>query len=229
MNEPAHEIAEVEAPAFLNDPKVLAYLEGTDADMSRLVLEEDDKLWAYSKRNPHSLCRCSLEDLVVLAFPAYLPATATPASKAAPAVKTPAPRSKAPAKPKKPQALSVVIPTTGTAKGLLAARQGDGRPYLLINGSAQPCPLPVIEGDTVQVCLAERKRLVGRVCLGKPAFDLLVNSPDRLDTWLFNLINGQVTTRARSGTGDVAARPLQKVLAELGSNAPILISPIIPA
>ena len=56
-----YDAQEIKAPAFLNDPKVLAYLEGTDADIDRLVLEEDGKLWAYSKRTPGDMCRSSME------------------------------------------------------------------------------------------------------------------------------------------------------------------------
>ena len=70
-----YDTQEIEAPDFLNDPKVLAYLEGTDADINRLVLEDDGKLWAYSKRAPGDLCLSNLEAKVAAAFPSYFPAT----------------------------------------------------------------------------------------------------------------------------------------------------------
>ena len=66
---------EIEASSFLNDPKVLAYLEDADADIKRLVLEEDRKLWAYFRRTPGDLCRSNLEAMVAVAFPCYFPAT----------------------------------------------------------------------------------------------------------------------------------------------------------
>ena len=85
-----YDTQEIEAPAFLNDPKVMAYLEGTDTDINRLVLENDGKLWAHSKRTPGALCRSNLEAIVAVGFPSYFPATVqAEATAASPAIAVP--------------------------------------------------------------------------------------------------------------------------------------------
>ena len=65
----------IEAPAYLDDPKVLTYLKKVDADIDHMFLDEESgKLWPYRISNPKQEHRQCLEDLVALAFPAYFQA-----------------------------------------------------------------------------------------------------------------------------------------------------------
>lgn len=160
------ETQEIEVPGFLTDPKVLAYLEGTDADIDRLVLEEDNKLWAYSKRTPGDLCRSSLEDMVAVAFPSYFMADVVPVAVAVSAPVSedkpcnlhdmPPKAPRATRKPRKavaPYLSAMPLPVTGAARGLLASRSGgSGRPLsVLVNGVPRMVPKPIIEGALIKV------------------------------------------------------------------------------
>lgn len=222
MTEHQCETEEIEVPAFLADPKVLAYLDGTDADLSRLVLEEDGMLWAYSKRDPGALCRCPLLDLVAVAFPAYATAPEPVAARSTLWAAEPPPT----AKPKtraKPTPLA--IPKTGAARGLLASLKhgGDRRPWIVINGERQRCPKPAVDGVSVKVALVTEGTLTGFVVLDRGAFNLLGRSPDRLDTLMFNMLGGEVTTRVRREPGAPYAAPLAALLADLGSEARVTV------
>ena len=148
-----HDTQEIEAPGFLNDPKVLTYLEGIDADINRLVLEEDGKLWAYLKHAPRDLCRDNLEAMVAVAFPSYFPATVQPdatavssaiAMSAVASDVVPSPTTipalpktpKATRKPRKAVAPPIQVPVTGAPLGLLASRVCGTRrvPTVLVDG-----------------------------------------------------------------------------------------------
>lgn len=225
MTTPAYETEEMEAPAFLADPKVLAYLEGTDADMSRLVLEEDGLLWAYSRRSPAALCRCPLLEMVALAFPRYAPASQAPQAVA----EMPKPPPATPSVPKRPRAPRKAggkpcalgpIPTTGVARGLLGALSSNktgGPPRITINGERRVCPPPAEHGETMRVVVATDRVCVGFANLSRSAYDLLTGSTLRPDTLMFNLMDGLVTTRVRGGPGEPRVQGVDLLLAELGS------------
>lgn len=235
MTTPAYETEEMEAPAFLADPKVLAYLEGTDADMSRLVLEEDGLLWAYSRRSPAAVCRCPLLEMVALAFPKYAPVSQAPQATQAPqaAAEMPKPPPATPAVPKRPRAPRKAggkpcglgpVPTTGVARGLLGALSSNktgGPPRITINGERRVCPPPVQHGETMRVVVAADRVCVGFANLSRSAYDLLNGSTLRPDTLMFNLVDGLVTTRVRGGPGDPRVLAVDLLLAALGSDAHI--------
>ena len=144
-----YDTQEIEAPAFLNDPKVMAYLEGTDADINRLVLEDNGKLWAYSKRTPGALCRSNLEAMVAVAFPSYFPATVqAEAPAASPAIAVPvvaadvAPSPMtAPAPPKAPKATRKPrkAPAPRMRNPVTGAPWGYWRPVCATQGAYPPC------------------------------------------------------------------------------------------
>ena len=216
---------EIEAPAFLDDPKVLAFLEGTDADLSRLVLEDDGKLWAYSKRAPDGLCKAPLVDMVALAFPKYTePTTAVLAPLAAPA---PLPASvgvpKTPKAKRGPVDSVGPIPKTGEARGFLAdfkaGKTGSAPPRVFIRGTLDRCPPPILDGTTARIAVAQSRNLIGYALLDQRAFEMLRQSSHRPDSYLFNLDNGVATTRVRRSASDPYVQPVDALLAELGSAA----------
>lgn len=222
------ETEEIEAPAYLDDPKVLAYLKGTDADMDRLVLD-DGKLWAYSKRSPEALCRVPLLDMVALAFPKY---AQTPQTAAEPSV-APEVTTALPASLQRPKAHQragglpcavVTAPVTGTPRGLLAAFKSGktgGRPMIKVDGKRVPCPSPSAQDGLVRVAVAAHQMLLGYALLPRAAYNLLVKSSLRPDTLMFNLTDGVVTTRVRKDAEDPFAQPVDALLRALGSDSRI--------
>lgn len=224
MTEHTYETEEMEAPAFLADPKVLTYLAGTDADLSRLVLEEDGMLWAYSKRNPSALFRCSLLDLVAVAFPAYATAPAPqPVAPAPPCyVEPPAPKPKAKAKQAE---TPVAIPKTGEAKGLLASSKGGGdrRPWIIVNGERMRCPKPTVDGSSIKVAVVTEGTLTGFAVLDRAAYNRMNTNPNRPDTLMFNMLGGEVTTRMRPGLTAPYPTPLGPLLVSLGSEVLVIL------
>jgi hypothetical protein len=243
-----NETQEIEAPGFMNDPKVLAYLEGTDADISRLVLKDNDKLWAYSKRAPADLCRSSLEDLVAVAFPAYFPAITQPEAFAvASAITVPAVASDVapspmttPAPPKAPRAIkkprkalapylaAMPLPVTGAARGLLARRfAGSGRPpSVLINGVPRMVPKPMIEGAQIKVALRDPLgSLVGYAVLSRTDYCTLIDTPSiKADTMLWTLnAGGEVTTRVRGAAVPFQVRTVNDLLLGIRSASKVAI------
>lgn len=216
-------IIEIEAPAFLDDPKVLAFLEGTDANISRLVLE-DGKLWAYSKRAPDSLCKASLIDMVALAFPKYAepaPAVLVPSLAAAEPCAPAAPLKAR--KAKRGPLDSFGIPKTGEARGLLAdfkaGKTGSAPPRVFIRGTLDRCPPPILDGTTARIAVAQSRNLIGYALLDQRAFEMLRQSSYRPDSYLFNLVDGVATTRVRRSVSDPYVQSVDALLAELGSAA----------
>ncbi|PZQ74910.1 MAG: hypothetical protein DI563_11025 [Variovorax paradoxus] len=215
---------EIEAPAFLDDPKVLAYLAGTDADLDRFALEDDGKLWAYSKRAPENLCRAPLVDIVALAFPKYAePTTGTPAASVAPLPPRPSyvtPNTPRPARKAPPHR---AVPKTGEARGLLAdfkaGKTGMPPPRIFIDGTLQRCPAPALKGSMARIAVAEARKFRGYAVLDRQAFETLRQSSHRPDSYLFNLVDGVATTRVRRSFSDPYTQPVDALLAELGSAA----------
>ena len=243
-----YDAQEIKAPAFLADPKVLAYLEGTDADIDRLVLEEDNKLWAYSKRTPDDLCRSSLEDMVAVAFPSYFMAAVVPVAVAVP-VAAPAVRPPAPAKPKTPKVATLDlktlramkpmktpasrlapmrIPVTGAARGLLASGlTGNGHPpSVMVNGVRHMVPKPLIEGDHIKVALRDTKGvLVGCAVLSTADYTMLTDTPAiKADTMLWTLNpDGEVTTRVRGNPQVIEVRAVNDLLIGIRSESRVAV------
>lgn len=220
---------EIDAPAFLDDPKVLAYLAGTDADLDRLVLEDDGKLWAYSKRAPESLCRAPLVDIVALAFPKYAEPASVPqeapvsfAESASP-VAAPSAPPKAPKPPRSRTGSETSIAKTGEARGLLAdfkaGKTGMPPPRIFIDGTLKRCPAPAVDGSMARVAVAEDRKFKGYAVLDRLAFETLRKSPHRPDSYLFNLVDGVATTRVRRSFSDPYVQPVDALLSELGSPA----------
>lgn len=223
------ETEEIEAPAYLDDPKVLAYLSGTDADLDRLVLEDDGMLWAYSKRSPEDLCRFPLLSMVTLAFPKYAPSPQTPpaypeatvAPMAQPAVPE---RPKASQRPRSGPCASAV-PVTGAARGMLAAfkngRTG-GRPMVKMDGQRVPCPAPEAVGENMHIVVVADLVFQGYALVPRSAYKLMADSTLRPDTLMFKLVDGLVTTQVRKSADDTYAQPVVSLLAELGSDTRIV-------
>lgn len=207
---------EIEAPAYLDDPKVLKYLSGTDANLDRLVLE-DGKLWAYSKRSPENLCALPLFDLVVVAFPSYAPAV--PKSPEVPAV-TPAPpvESRSPQTPskvlKRPTDPLPSIPKTGAPTGLLVAGAST-LPRVWIDGIKRLPPMPKVDGETIRVALQDSTRtLAGYAVLGVADYKKMIQLPGvRVDSILWNLdADGEVAARVCGGPGGPEVRRVSQML-----------------
>lgn len=224
------ETEEIDAPAYLDDPKVLAYLSGTDADLDRLVLEEDGMLWAYSKRSPEDLCRFPLLSMVTVAFPKYAQAPQTPpaapvAAVAPLALPTSPKRSTAYQRPRSGPC-AAAVPVTGAPRGMLAAfksgRTG-GRPMVRINGQRVPCPAPEPVGDIVRIIVVADLVFQGYAVVPRSAYKLMVKSALRPDTLMFNLTDDVVTTRVRKSPDDTYVQPVDSLLAELGSDARITL------
>ena len=241
-----YDAQEIKAPAFLNDPKVLAYLKGTDADIDRLVLEEDGKLWAYSKRTSGDLCRSSLEDMVAVAFPSYFMAAVVPVTVT---VAAPAVRPSAPTKPKTPKVATLDlktlramkpmktpasrlapmrIPVTGAARGLLASGvTGNGcTPSVMVNGVRHMAPKPLIEGDHIKVALRDTKGvLVGCAVLSTADYTTLTDTPAiKADTMLWTLNpDGGVTTRVRGNLQAIEVRAVNDLLIGIRSESRVAV------
>ena len=214
---------EIEAPAYLDDPKVLTYLDGTDADLGRLVLEDDGKLWAYSKRDPGALCALCLLDMVTLAFPRYAPPAASPEALQA---SEPIPATPTPAKRPRRAALPFPIPKTGTSKSLLLTG-GSTLPRIWINGVKRVPPMPDTSGPLTKVALQDSKGvLAGYAVLPTIDYCKLTNTPEiRADTLLWSMTEGgEVTTRVRGSPGDPYVQPVDALLAELGIEARVSLS-----
>lgn len=216
---------EIAAPAYLDDPKVMAYLAGTDANTDRLVLEEDGQLWAYSRRSPEDLCRSPLLSMVTLAFPRYaaastceLVAVATPIAvpMAPPSIsKAPRTRRKAPC----PLGYLTAMPVTGAPRGLLGdfvAGKVDRRPRITVGGAQVPCPQPRYADDSVYVVVVADHTLQGYAKLQRSDFALLDTSTLRPDTMMFKLIDGEVTTRIRKSPSDFYVQAVDALIVELG-------------
>lgn len=241
MTNSTNVIEEIEAPEYLNDPEVLAYLEGTDADMGRLVLEEDGKLWAYSRRSPESLCKACLIDMVALTFPRYADAAATvleapvavlessvePKGTQAPEAVTPRPARKSRRKAGRPHVSQHALPKTGEPRGMLAdfafGKTGKVPPRIVLDGALQTCPAPTVTADSVRIVVANGRDFQGYALLERAAYDLLITSAQKPDTYMFRLIDGAVSTRIRRSPTDTYTQPVDALLGELGTDARVTL------
>ena len=221
---------EITAPDYLNDPKVLAFLSGTDADLDRLVLEEDGKLWAHSKRTPADLCRRSLEDMVSVAFPCYFMPQVLASAEAAPALPEASPVVQATPAPPVPRKGSqrhrstlvdlLPIPVTGAARGLLSAKVNGGCnvPHITIDGVQRIPPKPTRRGSDTVICTKDfGGSLAGHAVIDAEAFQRLVSSPHiRADSMLWTVRDdGEVTTRVRGRPGIPEVRAVNDLLREM--------------
>jgi hypothetical protein len=204
---------------------------GTDADLDRLVLEEDGMLWAYSKHSPEDLCRFPLMSMVAVAFPKYASAPQTPPAHPAAAVAPTA----SPVAPKRPTAsqrprsgpCTAAVPVTGTPRGMLAAFKSGktcGRSIVRISDQRVPCPAPEPVGESMQVVLIADLVLQGYAVVPRSAHRLMAKSALRPDRLMFNLIDGVVTTLVRKSPDDPYVQPVDSLLDEIGSNAHIALS-----
>jgi hypothetical protein len=219
---------EITAPAYLDDPKVMAYLAGTDANTDRLVLEEDGQLWTYSRRSPEDLCRSPLLSMVTVAFPRYAAAVPwTPVAVSKPIAVPMAPPSipRSPSARGKargamcPVALAASLPKTGAAGGLLAdfvAGKADRRPRINVGVARVLCPQPRYADDSVYVVVVADHTLQGYAKLQRSDFALLDTSTLRPDTMMFKLIDGGITTRIRKSPGDFYVQAVDALIVELG-------------
>ena len=200
-----HQTETIEAPAYLDDPKVLAYLSKTDADLDRLALE-DGLLWAYSKTNPDQLCRQSLIDMVALAFPGYAE-TPKPSPVLAPAVvQQDQPwKIKGGIKPGRPFA----APTTG--KALPSLRMPGGRTVVatkLIQETATAVKVPVSDSG---------RKLLGYARVTRADYDALRASRMYPDTLMWNLDDGgNVVCRVKRNPSDPYGQRVNDLMGELG-------------
>ncbi|VTU29981.1 hypothetical protein [Variovorax sp. PBL-E5] len=202
------ELATIEAPAFLDDPRVLAYLDKTDANMNRLAVEPDGRLFAFSKANPEALCRFPLVDMVALAFPAYAE------------------------KPKRPAVQKVEgrplpktgNPAPGSALDKFVRGVTGGPPMIYLPDGRREAAHKLIKlGPLTHVPVVDEGRtLLGFAEVPDAAYRQMVESDLRPDRLMWKLDDeGQITTRIHRSQIDTYTRRVQDVLGELGIEAAV--------
>ena len=223
-----HQTQTVEAPAYLDDPKVLAYLKKVDADVENLFLDEESgKLWPYRISDSKQEHRQSLEDLVALAFPKYFQAYAVVVEQEQPAKPAMAePELDMFARFKKAVADGKAVASKCRPIGFLAqSNSGGGNRIPRVKNQdgtkTNPRRIMVFGSTTTEVPLVTmhdmERVLVGFAVLPSQAYDRLQYSGANPDRFLWVLdAEGHPCTRVKRSQTDWFYQRIAELLGELG-------------